>query len=244
MLCKRKLTGSVAAAAMLVALAGCGGAKSARSGPATADQPPLTSATETTSQPTAPPTAAPNGPGPAPTTAPAGGTANAQPAAPATQPASQPAAPASPPASQPAQQQPAAPAKPTPPAVPTPPSTAPQSSTVSFTTIARGQQSGVDARSAVLIQDEARLKAQGIRPQQAVDFNRESVVAVYMGEQKTGGYSVEITSVKLEGGKLVVTVKQNRPSPGAMVTQALTQPYHAVKIPKVPAGTTLTVNWN
>jgi hypothetical protein len=95
----------------------------------------------------------------------------------------------------------------------------------------------------MLVSSEASLSAQGIRPQQAVDFNQEAVLVVYMGEQNTGGYSVTITSVKLEGGKLLVTVKQGRPSPSSMVTQALTQPYHAVKIPKVPAGTQVSVNW-
>jgi hypothetical protein len=77
----------------------------------------------------------------------------------------------------------------------------------------------------------------------AVDFSTSSVVAVYMGQQRSGGYSVEVTGAELTNGTLKVTVRQTSPGPGSMVTMALTQPYHLVRIPKVPAGTKLEVNW-
>lgn len=64
-----------------------------------------------------------------------------------------------------------------------------------------------------------------------IDFDTHKVIAVFMGRRMTGGYSVKITSIE-EKDKLVVKVKESGPPPGAMVTMALTSPYHVVVIPK------------
>lgn len=123
---------------------------------------------------------------------------------------------------------------------------------LSFATLQRGTYSGVSERKAVLISDDeswrtnwAQLSARQVPAPQApaMDFSQHSVLAVYMGEKRSGGYAIEVTGVEVAGGKLKVTVRQTSPGPGAMVTQALTQPYHMVRIPKVPAGTTVEVNW-
>jgi hypothetical protein len=64
-----------------------------------------------------------------------------------------------------------------------------------------------------------------------IDFDRRMVIAVFMGSRNTGGYSVKITSVELNG-KLTVKVKESGPPPGGMVTEALTAPYHVIVVPK------------
>jgi len=64
-----------------------------------------------------------------------------------------------------------------------------------------------------------------------IDFSKNTVIAVFMGMRKSGGYSVKITSIE-EKDKLVVVVKESDPPPDAMVTMALTSPYHVVVIPK------------
>lgn len=69
----------------------------------------------------------------------------------------------------------------------------------------------------------------------AVDFAREQVVFVALGERRTGGYSVEVTSVTISGDTLVVRYVERRPGPGCLTTQALTTPYHAVAVPRVHA---------
>ncbi|MDF2626653.1 MAG: hypothetical protein K0R39_484 [Symbiobacteriaceae bacterium] len=127
-----------------------------------------------------------------------------------------------------------------------------QGQALAFTSLQRGAYSGIRERKAVLISDEAAWRSnwQQLSAHQvpapaapAMDFTQHSVLAVYMGEKNTGGHSIEITGVEVSGGKLKVTVQQTTPGPGAMVTQALTQPYHMVQIPKVPAGTAVEVNW-
>lgn len=136
---------------------------------------------------------------------------------------------------------------------PTAPATAPEPvQALSFTTLQKGTHSGITEKKATLLTDEAgwqtnwqRLSAHQVPapPAPAMDFSQQSVLAVYMGEQRSGGYAIEITGVELVNGTLKVTVKETRPAPGAMVTMALTQPYHMVRIPKVPAGTKVEVNW-
>jgi hypothetical protein len=128
----------------------------------------------------------------------------------------------------------------------------PGNQVLSFNTLQRGAYSGVTERKVVLVTDEAAWKSnwQQISARQvpapdapALDFAGQSVIVASLGEKNTGGYSVEVTGVELVGGKLKVTVRETKPGPGTFVTQALTQPYHVVRIPKVPAGTTVEVVW-
>lgn len=65
----------------------------------------------------------------------------------------------------------------------------------------------------------------------AIDFDKQMVVAVFMGRKMSGGYGIKIVKVKEKDG-LIVTVKESSPPKDAMVTMALTSPYHVVVIPK------------
>ncbi|MFO7952678.1 MAG: protease complex subunit PrcB family protein [Bacillota bacterium] len=55
------------------------------------------------------------------------------------------------------------------------------------------------------------------------------ILAAY-GERPTGGYSVEITSIKRKEDKIVVTAHFTAPEEGEPVTQAITYPYDLVVI--------------
>jgi hypothetical protein len=64
-----------------------------------------------------------------------------------------------------------------------------------------------------------------------IDFDKHMVLAVFLGRKNTGGYAVAIAKIE-QKEKLVVTVKETSPPPDAMVTMALTAPYHVVVVPK------------
>lgn len=66
----------------------------------------------------------------------------------------------------------------------------------------------------------------------AVDFNKEMVVAVFMGRRPTGGYSVSVTGVRRGEKDVVVSVRRNSPPPGAITPQIVTSPYVFVAISK------------
>lgn len=61
-----------------------------------------------------------------------------------------------------------------------------------------------------------------------IDFAKSRVVALFMGEKNTGGYTIGIESVRQEKGKVIVKVKKTYPD--GMATMALTQPYMIAKI--------------
>jgi hypothetical protein len=67
-----------------------------------------------------------------------------------------------------------------------------------------------------------------------VDFQKHMVIAVFMGMRPTGGYSISVAKVQFDKqtDKLVVTVEEIAPSPGSIVIQLITQPYHIVVVPR------------
>jgi hypothetical protein len=76
-------------------------------------------------------------------------------------------------------------------------------------------------------------------PPPDVDFKKEMVLAVFMGERYTGGYAVEIKDAVEDKGKLVVTVVERSPGPADIVTQAITNPFHVAVVKR----STLPVQW-
>lgn len=57
------------------------------------------------------------------------------------------------------------------------------------------------------------------------DAGAGTYLAVFWGEKTTGGYSIEIQSVRVEGDRTAVRLSLKEPPPDAMLTQALTYPY-------------------
>lgn len=55
-------------------------------------------------------------------------------------------------------------------------------------------------------------------------------VAVFQGQQSTGGYAVRINAIERRGDQLVVRATFGAPGPSAIVTQVLTSPAHVVSI--------------
>lgn len=65
-----------------------------------------------------------------------------------------------------------------------------------------------------------------------VDFSKEMVVAVFMGEKNTGGYQVRIVEVRQSAGQVEVVTEEKTPPEGSMVIQVLTAPAHLVVVPR------------
>lgn len=67
----------------------------------------------------------------------------------------------------------------------------------------------------------------------AVDFQQDGVIAVYMGEQSTGGYAIRVERVSHRDAELLVEVALLAPGQGCLTTQAFTQPYQLTLVPQV-----------
>ena len=113
---------------------------------------------------------------------------------------------------------------------------------VEFNTITQGTYSGYSAANELVINSTAEWldlwqqhSSDNIPPPSApeVDFKNYRIIAVFAGEKPTGGYSVEITSVKIVNFQLVITVRYDEPRAEDIVIQPLTYPHHIVVIPRM-----------
>jgi len=104
-----------------------------------------------------------------------------------------------------------------------------------------GTYSGIKTASERVIRDTgtwAKLWIQlhsiqsPVPPVPKVDFDNQIVLAVFLGEQRTGGYSIRITKLKSTDTHIEVHVERTAPPPQNDVTTALTQPYDIAVIAK------------
>lgn len=110
-----------------------------------------------------------------------------------------------------------------------------------FTTIEKGFFSGFTKRKNWVIKTQEQwLKLWNMHtstriphpPSPVIDFTKNMVLAVFIGQKPTGGFSVEIIRVEKKEDTIVVFFRETKPSPDAEVTAVLTQPYHIIKIKK------------
>jgi len=64
-----------------------------------------------------------------------------------------------------------------------------------------------------------------------VDFQKEGVVVVFLGNKGSAGYSVQIYKIEENERELKIYFEELKPGPTCMVAQVITDPFHMVKIP-------------
>lgn len=113
-----------------------------------------------------------------------------------------------------------------------------------------GGRSGVHSPRNVVVRDAKAWQALWAEhakgmfqppPPPAVDFKKDDVIAVFAGAKPTGGYSISIGEVKRTPKSAEVHVTLLKPAPGAIVTQAFTQPFAMRAVPKLPKNVTFKV---
>ena len=72
----------------------------------------------------------------------------------------------------------------------------------------------------------------GEAPLPEVDFAREEVIVAAAGTRPSGGHAIEVASVRDEGARRVVVVRETAPGSGCLNTQVLTEPADFVAVPK------------
>jgi len=110
---------------------------------------------------------------------------------------------------------------------------------VAFQTVARGNRSGIGEAAQIVIRNRGEWASLWQRHSSldanppaapAIDFGKELIAAVFLGQKPTGGFAVEIVSVERNDGELTVSFRETNPPTGAIATQAFTQPFHIVRI--------------
>jgi hypothetical protein len=110
---------------------------------------------------------------------------------------------------------------------------------IEFSTIDRGQYSGVMHADCLVVDSATELAelwhqihlVRSVEPPVPdVDFTYEIVLAVFQGEQPSGGHTIAIDRITERVSGTIVDVSLSTPRPDAMVTMALTSPYHLVRL--------------
>jgi hypothetical protein len=68
-------------------------------------------------------------------------------------------------------------------------------------------------------------------PVPAVDFKKETIIGLFMGEKTTGGYGISVASIQETKNELIVQVAESGPK-GKFVSMVITQPFSIFKIKK------------
>jgi VWFA-related protein len=106
----------------------------------------------------------------------------------------------------------------------------------SIVPVDRGPQSGVHEYREVLARTAEDWTALWgslpvRRPMPKVSFENTMIAALFAGDRPTPGYSLEFTTVKLDGETLVIEYVEHGPAPGSINAQMITTPYVVAGVP-------------
>lgn len=111
-----------------------------------------------------------------------------------------------------------------------------------FSNVLKQGHSGIVAARTEVIREESRWAAvwseihgSGAPPRPTVDFTREMLVLVGIGERNDGCWDVEILELSSAGGRIRVRAEERHRAP-CICTQALTQPVQIVRSVRADGG--------
>ena len=113
---------------------------------------------------------------------------------------------------------------------------------VNYKVIEEGQQSPLTSLSAVVITNRevwevgySYIHATRIPSPKAptINFKDPLAILVTLGERRTAGFGIEIESIVLKEGTLIISTKEKCPKPGSGLLQVITQPYVILQIPRL-----------
>lgn len=112
-----------------------------------------------------------------------------------------------------------------------------QATPPAVTTIANVQMSNVERPQQSVARTQAEWAAlwklhAGDKPLPKVDFDKSTVVAVFLGTRMTAGFSVAIVGTHADGDALVVEFEEKRPGRDSITAQVITTPAAIAAIPK------------
>ncbi len=108
-------------------------------------------------------------------------------------------------------------------------------------TLDQGGSTGVLSQRFEVIRDPASLDALWRQhttvmspppPLPHIDFERDMVIAAFLGQKASGGVELQISKLDNVGGALTAHLSLTNPGKDCIVTQAFSQPYHIVVTPR------------
>lgn len=112
---------------------------------------------------------------------------------------------------------------------------------VPFQTLITASQSNIESPQQSIIRSQEELETifseinktrkPGI-PIPEIDFNKQIIAFVNLGQTSTGGYTVTVDKILMKKEKVVIYVGGKSPKPNENVTMMLTTPFTMVKLNK------------
>lgn len=121
------------------------------------------------------------------------------------------------------------------------PNEAYQASPIAFTLIDQGSFSFEKEKKEVIIDNSDDLKKlweEIYSPQSIpenlphVDFQKDIVIALFLGQRPTAGYVPEIVNVIDGSSEVIVVLREKSPPPDSLQAQVVTQPYAVYTLPR------------
>lgn len=112
---------------------------------------------------------------------------------------------------------------------------------ITYTLIFKSEMGGTEKSGHVLIQnnetyiqfiESLKLDESEYANFLKVDFKKKDVLVLYQGQKSSGGYAIDIESLKNENHTIIVKKKEVAPKKGEITTSVLTSPYCIALIPK------------
>ena len=111
---------------------------------------------------------------------------------------------------------------------------------VRFSTVAMGDQAGVDRPGLYRFYDEATFRNHWNRNHLVgqyppkIDWTADQVIVLHLGRRNTGGYGINIGAMdKLANGGVRITAVETTPPAGSVTTQALTSPFLVLAVDRM-----------
>lgn len=115
---------------------------------------------------------------------------------------------------------------------------------LAFDRLTRG---GLPEAGSVVVDSEAEWQAvwaalRGVGDRPSMDWDKELVIGVFLGERPTGGYALTVQEIRrLSPNHIELRVVTQAPKPGDFVTMAFTYPGELVRIDRRGLNLPLTV---
>jgi hypothetical protein len=114
---------------------------------------------------------------------------------------------------------------------------------LTWTKLHAGSQSKMDKRSMFVINNKTKFDElwsiafqQGMAPGKPnIDFSKNSVLVLFLGQVNSGGHSIEPLSIRSLGNDpgYIVTVRHNKPGTNCVTTSAIEYPYYFALTDKI-----------
>lgn len=112
------------------------------------------------------------------------------------------------------------------------PTTETKDQAVKYEILTESAYQGREEKSFEVIKDNASLLKlyQGINDAKVpkVDFSKSRIVALFLGQRNSGGYSINVKNIEEKGDKIIITTQEI--APDGMAIMSITNPFTILKI--------------